>query len=70
MKKYKVEYEKICDDKSLDSIPRLEHIIVEAKDKDNAEEIAEEKLYRLPKQDFDSLNIISAEEVKEEKNDE
>jgi hypothetical protein len=57
------------DDKSLDSIASLEHIIVEAKDKNDAEEIAEEKIYRLPKQDFDSLNIISAEEVKEEKYD-
>ena len=58
MKKYKVEYEKMYDDKSLDSIASLEHIIVEAKDKNDAEEIAEEKIYRLPKQDFDSLNII------------
>ena len=31
MKKYKVEYEKMYDDKSLDSIASLEHIIVEAK---------------------------------------
>ena len=64
MKKYKVYYERLFDDKYLDSVALTQSIEVDAENESQAYEIAEEKIYSNDHtENFDDLNLLNCEEV-------
>tara|TARA_Y100000310_G_C20001806_1_gene498864 strand:- start:283 stop:495 length:213 start_codon:yes stop_codon:yes gene_type:complete len=70
MKKYKVYYERRYDKELDDFFTNSQSIEVEAENESQAYEVAEEKIYsNSHTENFDDLNLLNCEEVKEEKND-
>ena len=66
MKKYKVKFERLFNEQQDDlNIQTEDSIVVLAKDKDDAIDIAEFKLHNSKEinGDFDELNILTVEEV-------
>ena len=71
MKTFRVEYERIVNNNPKNAIvdsdlpegvATIEHLTVSADSKEQAEEIAEDKLYALSDAEYYDLNILSAEE--------
>ena len=64
MKKYKVYYERMFEDKNLDSMTTTQFVEVEAENESQAYEIAEQQIYsNSHTEDFDDLNLLNCDEV-------